>query len=159
MEPIEWRPVVSYEGRYEVSGDGRVRNARNGFVLTPATSKRYPYVNLGGKTHKIHRLVAIAFLGDHGPELQVCHNNGDPFDNRVENLRWDTASANVADAIQHGVHPAAMRIALTRCPQGHEYSSENTYTYPGGGRACRTCRQESARRDYAVKIARRAQAA
>jgi hypothetical protein len=27
----------------------------------------------------------------------------------------------------------------THCPSGHEYSPENTYRSPGGGRACRAC--------------------
>lgn len=154
MEPIEWRPVVGYEDRYEVSNVGHVRNARTGYVLSPATSKRYPYVNLGGKTHKVHRLVAIAFLGDQGPTLHVCHNNGNPFDNRLANLRWDTASSNVADAIKHGVHPAAKKMAVTHCPSGHEYTPENTYTYPSGYRYCRSCRKANARRDYEAKKAR-----
>ena len=29
----------------------------------------------------------------------------------------------------------------THCPQGHAYTTENTYTYPAGNRSCRTCQR------------------
>jgi hypothetical protein len=32
----------------------------------------------------------------------------------------------------------------THCPQGHEYSIENTYIDHRGGRHCRTCYRERA---------------
>ena len=39
------------------------------------------------KMEKVHRLVLEAFVGPNPPGLECCHNNGDPSDNRVENLR------------------------------------------------------------------------
>lgn len=40
-----------------------------------------------------------------------------------------------------------VREFKTHCPQGHEYSSENTYVY-NGCRTCRTCSREGARRRW-----------
>jgi hypothetical protein len=34
--------------------------------------------------------------------MECCHNNGDPADNRLENLRWDTHITNYRDAVRHG---------------------------------------------------------
>ena len=34
------------------------------------------------------------------------------------------------------------RTKKTHCPQGHEFTSENTYTDPRGYRHCKTCRRE-----------------
>ena len=36
------------------------------------------------------------------PGLVCCHWDGDPGNNRLENLRWDTPKANCADTIRHG---------------------------------------------------------
>lgn len=48
---------------------------------------------------KVHRLI-VRLLPADGHEC--CHNNGIQTDNRLENLRWDTRSANRQDAIRHG---------------------------------------------------------
>lgn len=39
----------------------------------------------------------------------------------------------------------------TRCPAGHEFTPEKTFTRPGGSRACRTCRREQSARYRATK--------
>ena len=36
--------------------------------------------------------------------------------------------------------------AAEHCPQGHPYSTENTYVYPTGNRRCRVCRRDAHRR-------------
>lgn len=35
--------------------------------------------------------------------------------------------------------PPRKRAPKTRCPRGHEYTPENTYTSPDGRRQCRAC--------------------
>lgn len=49
------------------------------------------------KWRKVHRLVALAFIGPALDHMEVCHSNGDRADNRVENLRWDTRKNNIKD--------------------------------------------------------------
>ena len=46
----------------------------------------------------------MAFIGLPKEGLECCHNNGDKHDNRIKNLRWDTRSANMLDAVEHDGH-------------------------------------------------------
>ena len=34
--------------------------------------------------------------------MVCCHNDGDPANNHLENLRWDTYQSNEADKLRHG---------------------------------------------------------
>lgn len=95
-----WRDIPGYEGLYQVSDHGSIKNVRRGRLLKPS-KRRYLQVNLSKdgikKTHTVHRLVAQVFLGDQPHPMQVCHSNGNNYDNRLENLRWDTPSGNSID--------------------------------------------------------------
>jgi NUMOD4 motif/HNH endonuclease len=112
----EWRPVNGFEGIYEVSSHGRIRcvitgNGRFGGVgkilkNCPHYRTRHHYVGLrkNGKHYKnsVHRMVLIAFRGAPAPEMECCHNDGNPENNHLDNLRWDTHANNSKDRIQHG---------------------------------------------------------
>lgn len=153
-QSIQWHPIPGYDGDYEASDTGEIRNARTGRVLRQATSKPYPYVNLRGKTQKVHRLVALTFHGPGAPGEEVLHANDVKTDNRATNLSWGTRRKNVADAIAHDLHPAAAKARTTHCPANHEYTPENTYTYPDGRRFCRECRRIKGREAFDRKKAR-----
>lgn len=38
--------------------------------------------------------------------------------------------------------PKKVKISKTHCPQGHEYTPENTYIRPDGTQRCRTCHRQ-----------------
>lgn len=120
-----WRDVENWAGEYQVSDSGQVRSLdreaqvfRNGVgfetrrhkgkLLKPtATKNGYLLVSLtrpgGYRAYAyVHRLVAAAFLGPCPEGFEVCHNNGVRADNRPENLRYDTRSANALDRHAHG---------------------------------------------------------
>lgn len=88
VRPEQRKAVQGYEGLYEVGEDGKVY--RNGFVLEPINGM---YVNLckGGVVSKVKicYLVARAFLPNLEGRRYVCHKDGDPRNNRAENLFWD----------------------------------------------------------------------
>lgn len=155
----QWRPVVGWEGLYEVSDQGQVRSVdrvivRNdgqartfrGRILRPGVNRHgYPMVHLSRpgemKTKKVHRLVLEAFVGPSPEGAEGCHNNGDRADARLENLRWDTPSRNQLDRRRHGTDH---QVNKTHCPQGHVYSSENTKVIPSRptARYCRECHRQ-----------------
>jgi len=155
MQPIEWRPVVGYEGLYEVSDGGDVRRVaagrgtHAGRILKPSPDPLgRPRVNLSRagivRTAFIHRLVALAFIGEPRPGEEVCHGDGDNQNNSVGNLRWDTHYANHLDSVSHGTY--AVQPKATHCKRGHEFTPENTYLQPGrASQHCRACRAEHAR--------------
>jgi hypothetical protein len=108
--PLEvWRPVVGWEHRYEVSSLGRVRNQK-GQILRPGLSGRgYEILSFYRPRParplmvRVHQLVCRAFRGPAPtPQHEVCHNDGTKRNNAEANLRWDTRSANIADAARHG---------------------------------------------------------
>jgi len=141
----EWRPVIGYEGHYEVSNRGRVRSldrycrrgnhmtfVRGRFLRTYLDKSGHPKVGLSldrrARTDYVHRLVALAFLGEpEDPTFEVCHNDGNGGNNLVTNLRWDTHESNMNDTRQE------------RCLRGHTYAPEHTYIRPNGRRTCRLC--------------------
>lgn len=103
-----WLEVPGYSGVYEVSDQGRVRSNRSGepviLRLSPS-SDGHLRVRLGAgreNRHSVHRLVLFTFRGEAPPGTEGCHNDGDPSNNRLENLRWDTRSNNAKDALRHG---------------------------------------------------------
>lgn len=110
-----WKPVPGYGGRVIVSDHGEVydRKWRRPRALTElqggykrvALAKCPLGMKGGGIT--LHRLVAIVFHGP-CPEGMVCrHLNGNPADNRADNLRWGTHLENSMDAWRHGTLKAA----------------------------------------------------
>lgn len=104
MEEI-WKDIAGYEGRYQVSTLGRVRNSRTGRILKPhrcgpkvRPNSLYYSVILKRKSvakhFLVHRLVAETFIPNSGSQTVVNHIDGDKFNNSVENLEWTSYSAN-----------------------------------------------------------------
>lgn len=153
-----WRPVLGFEGHYEVSDHGRVRGVdrtitrgdgmrvrvKGCIFRTRPSAKGYEQVSLqrnGQPTvHVVHRLVLEAFVGPRPVGMQGCHNDGNPANNRLGNLRWDTPSGNSLDLVRHGTHNQARK---THCPRGHRLEAPNLS--PGhlakGRRACLCCQR------------------
>lgn len=114
-EQEEWRPVTGFEGLYDISSLGRIRswrNKRGNFVSIPhlfsppTPSEGYDSATLrrDGKPYyfRVHILVLETFVGPCPAGMEGCHWDGVKHNNRLENLRWDTRGANMADAIRHG---------------------------------------------------------
>lgn len=118
-----WKPVVGYEGWYEVSDQGRVRSIDRDVILTrtlrnylPGTYARrfegvmlspalgsdgYLTVRLRGKTFTVHSVVLTAFIGPKPAGYAACHNDGNRQNNALSNLRWDTYKANNRERFVH----------------------------------------------------------
>lgn len=104
----EWRPVSGWPG-YHISSMGRIRsNKRRRPRMLVGSVDRYGYrrcVLSNGSLRKsinIHRMVLTAFHGPRPSGLVCRHLNGDPADNRAENLVWGTQAENIRDKHRHG---------------------------------------------------------
>lgn len=105
----QWRPIPGFEDLYRVSSEGRIYSLRRGRVLkgTPAPSGHLSLSLMrdGIRTQaQVHALVLLAFVGPYPAGLEIRHLDGDPANNRLENLRYGTRQENVQDAIRHGTH-------------------------------------------------------
>lgn len=97
-----WLSVIGFEGLYEVSDSGMIRNPRTGLILKPRPDKDgYFLVTLwkGKPTkqydRKVHRLVLEAFVGAAPADKpETDHINRNKQDNSIGNLRWVDRSLN-----------------------------------------------------------------
>lgn len=94
-----WKEIPGFEGRYEVSTRGRVRNYKTKRVLsTKRLRDGYPSIRLtkdnNRKNYYVHRLVALVFIPN--PENKPCvdHVDRNRQNNCVDNLRWATYADN-----------------------------------------------------------------
>lgn len=125
-----WK-VIAECPEFEVSSEGRVRSLQR-TVMRAARGKKtqHPFI-VGGHVLKasvkktarrsvalrvtlcgsriklyryVHRLVLNAFIGPAPQGFEACHSDGNPFNNALSNLRWDTHLANYRDSVRHGTN-------------------------------------------------------
>ena len=98
-----WKDIEGYEGLYQVSNYGNVRSlnyAKAGKVkeLKQGNWRGYKNVDLWkngkGKSFKVHRLVAQAFIENPNEYLCVNHKDENKQNNHVSNLEWCTHKYN-----------------------------------------------------------------
>ena len=108
----EWRPIVGFEGEYEISSIGRVRSLdreiifndrrkrlfRGKVIAVNINPNGYKAVGLS-RHHKninkyIHKLVAESFIDNPNNYNVVNHIDGNKLNNCYTNLEWTTFSNN-----------------------------------------------------------------
>jgi hypothetical protein len=123
MEEI-WKDIPGYEGEYQVSNLGRVKSLERKVrsvnwytgkeflrtiperILKPARNRKSGHLSVvlrhKGHGKQIHQLVMKAFVGEPPQGMEVLHTNGNPADNRLENLRYGTRRENILDVFYQG---------------------------------------------------------
>jgi hypothetical protein len=139
----KWEPIPGWEDRYWISTAGRVAslpyvNRKSIRILTVGISTTgYPYVNLGhpSRQRRLHALLLTTFVGPRPSGMFALHNDDDPNNFDLSNLRWGTRSENSFDAVRNGLHPQASK---THCKRGHPLVEANL-RQTAKGRYCLTC--------------------
>ena len=114
-----WRKIQDYD--YEINECGEVRRIGTTVLKSPTLCKRRGYLvvslwkNNVGRTHFIHRLVAMAFVeGDHS--LSVNHIDGNKLNNVPENLEFITLAENTKHQHKNGLASNATQYKPTKVP-------------------------------------------
>lgn len=103
------KDIKGYEGLYQIDKNGNVYSFYKKRFLKPApTNWGYLTVELfknkKGKTYKIHRLVAEAYIPNPDNKRCVNHIDCNKQNNNVENLEWCTYSENLKHAWDNGLN-------------------------------------------------------
>lgn len=125
----KWKPIVGYEGYYEISNFGNVRSCERlvnhglgsgvrklkSKIITPWNDNHgYQVVSLSKsgkvKKYKVHRLVAEAFIPNPDNKPTINHINEIRNDNHVANLEWATYQENN----NHGGHNQRVSRTLSK---------------------------------------------
>lgn len=144
-----WKDIKGYEGSYLVSNFGRVKSLNRkvlgrygtqreikGAILNLTPDKDgYLKVNLKksqkGKSLRVHRLVAEAFLENSENKPQVNHINGVKNDNNISNLEWVTLSENRKHAyktgLQNGEAKRGVKSNFNKLTESQVIEIRNTY--------------------------------
>lgn len=118
----EWRPVVGWEGLYEVSDLGRVRTVERRVNYAERSHRVPARVRALSHSHdgyvvmdlwrdsrptrvKVHHLVLEAFVGPCPDRMECRHLNNIRDDNRPSNLAWGTVVENTEDRMVGGTQP------------------------------------------------------
>ena len=158
--PERWLPVLGFEGLYEVSDHGRVRSlpreVRNGrgtwvaggALLNPTVDRngrRVVSLSVHNRatSRLVYRMVLESFVGPRPAGMEACHGDGNPGNDHLSNLRWDTHESNMQDMRAHGTNRNTQK---TRCKHGHPLDAPNLKPAQAakGGRSCLSCAREYA---------------
>lgn len=96
----QWATIPGFDGVYEVSSVGNVRNVVTGRMLKPRINHRlgtgYRQLTLKASPERrscyVHALVLEAFVGPRPAGMHVRHLNGNSLDNRLD-VRAGSASS------------------------------------------------------------------
>lgn len=69
---------------------------KRGYLTVSLPGRKRPY---------LHHVMLETFIGPRPDGMEGCHNDGNPLNNAIVNLRWDTRRGNFADKVGHGTSP------------------------------------------------------
>ena len=130
-----WRDIPGYEGIYEASALGRIRSKEGKTTHSgrcgirhwkQRVMKQKAYSNAKGRTdakvelwsngeHRtflVSRLVAMTWVDGYAPELTVNHRDGNPMNNKADNLEWTSRANNIRQGFVDGLYSTNHPICL-----------------------------------------------
>lgn len=98
-----WKDIKGYEGLYQVSINGDIKN-KFGVVINGWQQNKHGYrkvrlyKNRKAKDFYLHRIVAIAFVDNPNSKPIINHIDSNPKNNKASNLEWVTQKENMEHA-------------------------------------------------------------
>ena len=94
-----WKDIPNYEGLYQASNTGFIRNSRTNKILKPRIDKNgyfkhILYIKGVPKEFRTHRLIALTFIENSKNLLQINHIDENKQNNCIDNLEWVDAKTN-----------------------------------------------------------------
>ena len=170
MEEI-WKTIPDFPD-YSASTHGRIRrdargkSTQAGKILKPVAGEKTKegevkrwYVSLmrDGKKYNraVHRLVLEAHIGPRPKRLECCHADGNPANNRLENIRWDTSRANSAEMVKHGMSTRGSKSRSAKLTEGNVREIKRSLArFSGIGACVKLARQFGVHNDTISRIKR-----
>ena len=131
-----WKDIENYEGHYQVSNLGRVRNKSKRIMKSYQINSGYLCLKLHKSSERssvlIHRLVLLTFKPiEHPQDYEVNHLDEDKTNNALSNLEWCSSSENKQHSLQSGRYDKifTMRNSLGKKHLTSTYSKYHNVTY------------------------------
>lgn len=115
----EWRQIPNFPA-YHVSNYGEVFSfiSMKQLEFREVPKDKHLIVNLyknkRSSSYLVHRLVLETFIGLAPINTEASHLDGNPKNNRLDNLIWETRKENHARKVAHGTHRQGEKINFTK---------------------------------------------
>jgi hypothetical protein len=123
----QWRDIARYDGVYQVSDQGQVRNTQTSKLLQPVKIKNGRlYVSLSSEGFQrkctVHSLVTSAFLGDCPLGHEITHKDGSDYThNELSNLEYVTRRENQKRFVMRSGGYSVNLTKRVQTPEGLRY--------------------------------------
>lgn len=117
IETEQWRDIPGFEGNYQVSNQGHIRSfmQKKHGKLKAFCRRKNGYFSVSLQVNKkttsflVHRIVALAFLGNPPDGYEVNHKDGDKSNNSLANIEYVSHWQNKQHAMSLPTHIAGER--------------------------------------------------
>lgn len=140
-----WKPIPGYEGIYDASCSGNIRSCPQKVTSNARYSRRVwksrimrQKITINGKgradarvilwkdgkerTYLVARLVAMAWCDGYQDGLTVNHIDGNPLNNKADNLEWISLQSNINHAFDNGLNKCCKKVQLVNAESGESKS-------------------------------------
>lgn len=140
-------PIPSYEDDYCATRDGRIYSLKTlRYLKKGDDTYGYDTVNLSGKTHKVHRIMARTFLSNPDDLPHIDHIDRNRKNNHIDNLKYVTTSENNRNRRKANKDPEMKYIQIKTSAFKVSMNSKNGRVY----KSFKTLEEAKAFRDKAV---------